>query len=109
MSYQNAKQHLATLGFADKVMVFSTSATVAEAAAAVGCAESHIAKSLAFTVLGEPLLIFTAGDAKIDNAKFKAFFGVKAAMIPPAELPKQIGHAVGGFCPFGIPDFFTTL
>ena len=103
MSFENAKQHLQQFGLDNRIMEFTTSsATVAQAASAVGCAEAHITKSLAFVLLKQPILILTAGDAKIDNAKFKAAFGTKATMIPAAELPEKIGHAIGGVCPFGI-------
>ena len=103
MSFEKAKEHLAKFGLEDKVRRFDvSSATVALAAKALGCDEAHIAKTLSFTVGEGAVLIVTSGDTKIDNAKFKVFFGTKAKMLSPDEVEKKIGHAVGGVCPFGI-------
>lgn len=94
--------HLAPLGLAERVMEFSvSSATVEQAAQAVGCPPAQIAKTLSFLVGGQPLLLVVAGDAKIDNGKFKAQFHQKAAMIPPAQVEALTGFPVGGVCPFG--------
>ncbi len=79
-----------------------SSATVSEAAKAVGCAEKAIVKTLSFLVDGKPILIAASGDSKIDNGKFKAEFHTKASMIPFEEVERLIGHAVGGVCPFGV-------
>ena len=79
-----------------------SSATVELAAAALGCEPGRIAKSLSFKVNEEAILIITAGDAKIDNSKYKNFFHTKAKMLTPDEVLTKIGHAVGGVCPFGI-------
>lgn len=81
-----------------------SSATVDLAAQAVGCEPARIAKSLSFKVDGNAVLILTAGDAKVDNAKFKSFFHTKAKMLTPDEVVSLVGHAVGGVCPFGIKD-----
>jgi prolyl-tRNA editing enzyme YbaK/EbsC (Cys-tRNA(Pro) deacylase) len=63
-----------------------------------------IAKTLSFDVDGTPVLIVAAGDAKIDNSKYKAQFHTKARMLSPDEVAEKIGHAVGGVCPFGVKD-----
>lgn len=79
-----------------------SSATVGLAAQALGCEPCRIAKTLSFMVDGHAVLIVTAGDAKIDNPKYKAQFGTKAKMLTPDEAKTLIGHEVGGVCPFGI-------
>lgn len=78
------------------------SATVELAAQAVGCESAHIAKTLSFAVDGGCVLIVCAGDAKIDNPKFKAQFHTKATMLTPEQVLSFTGHAVGGVCPFAI-------
>jgi prolyl-tRNA editing enzyme YbaK/EbsC (Cys-tRNA(Pro) deacylase) len=70
----------------------------------VGCIPARIAKTLSFKVGEAPILIVAAGDAKIDNRKYKDKFGKKAVMLSQEEVAEKIGHAVGGVCPFGIPD-----
>ena len=67
----------------------------------------YIAKTLSFLVDGQAILIVTAGDAKIDNAKYKARFGTKAKMLTPEDVTALIGHAVGGVCPFAVKDGVT--
>jgi prolyl-tRNA editing enzyme YbaK/EbsC (Cys-tRNA(Pro) deacylase) len=105
MSVEAAREHLARFGLIDKVMEFDvSSATVELAAQAVGCAPAMIAKTLSFDVDGTPVLIVAAGDAKIDNPKYKAQFHTKARMLSPDEVAEKIGHAVGGVCPFGVKD-----
>ena len=79
-----------------------SSATVELAAAAVGCAPEQIAKTLSFMVNEIPILIVAAGDAKIDNPKYKAQFQTKAKMHTPDQVESLIGHRIGGVCPFGI-------
>jgi len=81
-----------------------SSATVSDAALALKCEEKQIAKTLAFRNDTSALLIVTAGDAKIDNAKFKSTFGMKARMLNTEETLEKTGHAVGGVCPFALPD-----
>lgn len=81
-----------------------SSATVELAALAVGVEGKRIAKTLSFWVHERPILIVTAGDAKIDNAKYKAKFGAKAKMLTFEEVEPVIGHGVGGVCPFGIRE-----
>ncbi len=105
MAFEKAKAYLEQHGLSDRVMEFAvSSATVAEAAIAVGCEERQIAKTLSFVVDDKPILIVAAGDSKIDNGKFKATFHTKAKMIPFDSVEPMTGHAVGGVCPFGIHD-----
>ena len=105
MSIAAARDHLAQFGQADKILEFPTSsATVELAAQAAGVIPARIAKSLSFRVGDKAVLLITAGDAKVDNAKFKAFFHTKAKMLSPDEVVSLVGHAVGGVCPFGILD-----
>lgn len=97
MSLERAKEHLKKYGLEGKIMEFDTSsATVEDAAKALGCSPGEIAKTLSFLVEGKPILIVAAGDAKIDNSKYKAFFHQKAKMIPVDAVEKMIGHKVGG-------------
>ncbi len=103
MSFVKAKEYLEKFGLEDKVMEFDvSSATVAEAAIAIGCKGDEIAKSLSFIVNDKPILIVASGESKVDNAKFKAEFKTKARMIAFDDVERLIGHAVGGVCPFGI-------
>lgn len=105
MAFEKAKAYLEQYGLGDRVMEFAvSSATVAEAAIAVGCEEQQIAKTLSFIVDDKAVLIVAAGDSKIDNSKFKATFHTKAKMIPFDLVEPMTGHAVGGVCPFGIHE-----
>lgn len=105
MSVEKAKAHLEKYGFSERIRTFPvSSATVVLAAVALGTEEARIAKTLSFLTSGGAVLIVTAGDAKIDNRKYKDSFGEKAKMIPFAEVEGLIGHAVGGVCPFGVND-----
>jgi prolyl-tRNA editing enzyme YbaK/EbsC (Cys-tRNA(Pro) deacylase) len=81
-----------------------SSATVELAAAALGCDGCRIAKSLSFMVDGKAVLIVAAGDAKVDNGRYKAQFGTKAKMQTPDEAVELLGHAVGGVCPFALNE-----
>lgn len=88
-----------------RILEFETSsATVELAAQAVGCAPTRIAKTLSFKLAEKCLLVVTAGDAKIDNAKFKSQFKTKAKMLSPEEVDQLVGHGVGGVCPFAVND-----
>lgn len=90
-------------GIENRILEFDvSSATVELAAAALNCEPCRIAKTLSFSVGNLPILIVAAGDAKIDNAKYKARFGTKAKMLTHDEVESQIGHAVGGVCPFAV-------
>ena len=105
MSVEKVKAYFAGFGMEDRVLEFPvSSATVAEAAAALHCEPCHIAKTLAFLVCETPMVIVMAGDARIDNAKYKARFAKKAKMPTPDEVLTLIGHPVGGVCPFGINE-----
>ncbi|MDR1975953.1 MAG: YbaK/EbsC family protein [Campylobacteraceae bacterium] len=84
-----------------------SSATVELAARALNCEEKRIAKTLAFKAGDKNILIVTAGDAKIDNAKYKGYFKLKAKMLSPQEVLENIGHEIGGVCPFGVNDGVT--
>ena len=81
-----------------------STATVQEAADALNVIPARIAKTLSFKVNDDAILIVAAGDAKIDNKKYKTFFGSKAKMLSFEEVEEKIGHAVGGVCPFAIND-----
>ena len=105
MSIQTGKDYLRQFGLEDKVLEFDvSSATVELAAQAVGVEGKRIAKTLSFKIGEEPILILAAGDAKVDNKKYKAAFSAKAKMLTPDEVVELIGHAIGGVCPFGIKD-----
>ena len=105
MSFEKAKAYLSEKGFAERIMEFDvSSATVELAAAAVGTKPERIAKSLTFMTSSGPVMIICAGDAKINNPKYKAFFHEKAVMLTREQVSELIGHEVGGVCPFGIND-----
>ena len=105
MSIERAREYLKQYNMEDRILEFDvSSATVELAAQAVGCEPARIAKTLSFKVEDQPILIVAAGDAKIDNPKYKAKFHKKAQMLKPEEVTEFIGHAVGGVCPFGVPD-----
>jgi prolyl-tRNA editing enzyme YbaK/EbsC (Cys-tRNA(Pro) deacylase) len=102
---ESAMDHLKRYGLADRAQVFEVSSeTVELAAAALGCEPARIAKTLSFLVGDRPALVVTAGDMRIDNGKFKAFFHQKAALIPQDAVKRLIGHEVGGVCPFGVKE-----
>ena len=103
MSIEKARAHLKKHGLDDRIIELSvSSATVALAAEALGCEPAHIAKTLSFEHGDGAILILAAGDARIDNPKFKAQFGIKARMLSAEKVEPLIGHAIGGVCPFGI-------
>ena len=103
MAIEKVKAFFKQYGIENRVQEFSvSSATVELAAAALHCEPGRIAKTLSFTVKGQAVLVVTAGDAKIDNPKFKAQFFSKAKMLTPEEAATLIGHAVGGVCPFAV-------
>ena len=92
-------------GMEEKILEFPvSSATVAEAAKAVGTEERRIAKTLSFMLDDGPILVVAAGDAKGDNKKYKSTFHKKASMLKVDELTELVGHPVGGVCPFGINE-----
>lgn len=106
MSVAKVKAYLETFGLGDRVREFEvSSATVELAAVALGTEGARIAKTISlYGKEGGCLLIVTAGDYKIDNAKFKARFGFKAKMLTPEDALSMTGHAVGGVCPFALPE-----
>lgn len=105
MSIERVKAYFASVGLADRVREFDvSSATVELAALALGCEGKRIAKTLSFMGPAGPLLVVAAGDARIDNAKFKAQFGLKAKMLTPEQAVELVGHAVGGVCPFAVNE-----
>lgn len=105
MSFIKAQDHLKKYGLDNKIMEFDvSSATVEKAAKAINCTEGEIVKTLSFLVDEKPILIATAGYAKIDNSKYKQEFHTKAKMIPFDNVENLIGHAAGGVCPFGINE-----
>lgn len=108
MAVEKVKEFFGKLGLEDRIQEFDvSSATVELAAEALHCEPCRIAKTLSFTVDGNPILIVAAGDTKIDNPKYKAQFGTKAKMLVPDEVQEMIGHAVGGVCPFAVNDGVT--
>lgn len=105
MSIERAREYFAKFNMQEKILEFPvSSATVELAAAALNCEPARIAKTLSFLVGEEAILIVMAGDAKIDNAAYKAEFGKKAKMLTPEEVKEKVGHEIGGVCPFGIND-----
>ncbi|MBR0356397.1 MAG: YbaK/EbsC family protein [Clostridia bacterium] len=109
MSIERVREYFRGCGMADRILEFPvSSATVELAAAALGCESCRIAKTLSFLVDGAPVLIVAAGDARIDNGKFKAFFHTKARMLSPDEAVALVGHAVGGVCPFAVNEGVST-
>lgn len=103
MSIARVRACFETLGIADRILEFPvSSATVALAAQALHCAPERIAKTLSFLVDDHAVLIVAAGDARVDNKRFKAYFHQKAKMLSPEEAEKMVGHAVGGICPFAV-------
>lgn len=105
MAFDKAKTYLEQYGLAERIIVTDhSSATVAEAAEAIGCEEAMIAKTLSFVQGEDPVLILADGIARIDNHKYKERFGCKAKMIPAGLVEPLIGHDIGGVCPFGINE-----
>lgn len=105
MSQEKAEIYLKEKGMLDRVIRLEDStATVTQAAEALGVEPGMIAKTMSFLQNDQPILILTEGTAKIDNCKYKDTFHVKAKMIPFEEVEHWIGHAPGGVCPFGINE-----
>jgi len=105
MSIEIAREYLKKFGYENKILEFDvSSATVSLAAQALNCEEARIAKTLSFMTPDGCILIVAAGDAKIDNAKYKAMFQAKAKMLAFEDVEPLIGHAVGGVCPFGVNE-----
>lgn len=109
MSVESVRNYLDQFGLGQKIREFDTSsATVELAAQAAGVIPARIAKTLSFKAGEEAVLIVAAGDARVDNRKFKDQFGIKAKMLSPEEVLQYTGHGVGGVCPFDIQDSHVT-
>ena len=105
MSFENVKNYFKKFNIDNKIQELElSSATVELAAKALDCHPQRIAKTLSFKIDEQPILIVCAGDAKIDNSKYKAFFQKKAKMLSPEEVKNLIGHEIGGVCPFATND-----
>ena len=105
MSIEKVRAHFKPLGIEERIREFDvSSATVELAAVAVGVEGARIAKSLSFKVEDKPIIIVVAGDAKVDNSRYKAQFHTKAKMLTHEEAHERIGHDVGGVCPFALPE-----
>lgn len=105
MAIEKVREYLKKFGAEGRIREFDvSSATVELAALATGTKPQRIAKTMAFAVGDKYVLIVCTGDVKIDNHKYKSFFGAKAKMLTPEETALHIGHAVGGVCPFAVPD-----
>lgn len=105
MSIEKVKAYFAEYGMEDRILEFPvSSATVELAAQALNCEPKRIAKTLSFRVGDQAILVVAAGDARVDNAKYKNRFGVKAKMLSHEEAAEMIGHAVGGVCPFAVKE-----
>lgn len=105
MSISQVRSYFEKFGIQNRILEFdSSSATVELAAKALNCEGKRIAKTLSFLVNETPILVVVAGDAKIDNAKYKIQFATKAKMIAFDNVENFIGHAAGGVCPFGVKD-----
>ena len=108
MSLEKVKEYFKAYGIEDKIIELSeSSATVELAAHALNTKPCRIAKTLSFMLNDRPILVVTAGDVKIDNAKYRHTFGAKAKMLTADQAEELIGHAVGGVCPFGLNDGVT--
>ena len=105
MAIDQVRTYFRELGYEHRIIEFDvSSATVDLAAEALKTEGKRIAKTLAFRYFDQTLLIVTAGDAKIDNSKFKSKFNLKARMLDYQETEEKVGHAVGGVCPFAVNE-----
>ena len=105
MSIEKVRAYFKDFGIEERILEFDvSSATVELAAVAVGVEGARIAKSMSFKVDDQAIIIVMAGDAKVDNPRYKAQFGAKAKMLTPDEAIALIGHAVGGVCPFAVKE-----
>lgn len=104
-SFEKVKEYLKKYQMEDRILVAKeSSATVAEAALTFNTEEARIAKTLSFDVDGKTIVVVCSGDTKVDNAKYKAEFNVKAKMLTFDEVLPRVGHPVGGVCPFALND-----
>ncbi len=105
MAIEKVREYFKQFGIDNEILEFDvSSATVELAAKALNCEGKQIAKSMSFLVNDKPILVVTAGDARISNPKYKEEFSVKAKMISFEKVEELIGHAVGGVCPFAVND-----
>lgn len=105
MSIEKGRAFFASLGIEDRVQEFDvSSATVELAAKALGVDGARIAKTLCFKSGEGCVLVIAAGDARVDNRKFKDTFGMKASMLASDRVMELVGYPVGGVCPFGVPE-----
>lgn len=105
MSVESARAHLAQFGKDNAILFFQeSSATVELAAHALHTQPVRIAKTLSFLTEDGPILIVCAGDARIDNRRYKDLFHQKAKMLTPQQVEEYTTHPVGGVCPFGVPE-----
>jgi prolyl-tRNA editing enzyme YbaK/EbsC (Cys-tRNA(Pro) deacylase) len=105
MSIEKVKSYFEKYNMKDRIQEFEVSSATAELAAiALGCKPQRIAKTLSFSVGGKAILIVTAGDSRIDNAKYKTRLGTRAEMLTLDETINLVGHAIGGVCPFAINE-----
>ncbi len=110
MSIEKVREYFKGYDMEDKVLEFElSSATVRLAAIALGTEEARIAKTMSFKKDDGCILVITAGDVKIDNAKYRHTFGLKAKMLTPDEVMEFVGHAVGGVCPFAVKEGVTGI
>ena len=108
MAIERVREYLKRFGMDEKIREFEvSSATVDLAAAALDVEGCRIAKSLSFLVEDKAVLVVAAGDARIDNPKYKKEFGTKAKMLTAEQVKVLVGHEVGGVCPFGIREDVT--
>ncbi|MDE5581476.1 MAG: YbaK/EbsC family protein [Treponemataceae bacterium] len=105
MSIEKVREYFLRFGIESRIREFDvSSATVPLAAKALGCEEARIAKTLSFMAGENPIVIVMAGDARVDNKKYKAAFSTKAKMLSFDEAANLVGHAVGGVCPFAVNE-----
>lgn len=106
MSIEKVREFFKSNGIEDRIIEFNvSSATVDLAAEALGCEGKRIAKTLSFLLPDDKcILIVAAGDAKVNNGKYKEKFGAKATMLKYEQVPEYVGHAVGGVCPFAVNE-----
>ena len=105
MAIEKVKEYFKQFDMEDRIQEFDvSSATVELAANALKVEPARIAKTLSFKQDEHALLVVTAGDQKVDNRKFKDYFGIKAKMLTPGEVDEMVGHSVGGVCPFAVSE-----
>ena len=104
MSKLNVIKFFKDKNFDVNIVELKDSATVLKAAEGLGVKTNDIAKTLAFHVADEVIVVVMSGDARVDNKKYKQFFNTKAKMLNFEEVEESTGHPVGGVCPFGLKN-----